>query len=1037
MIARTTRTLFEIMAASVLGIMLLAGGAAWRLAQGPIPLNFLTQHFERALNGHGAPFRVTLERTNLAWAGWDRALDLRVVGVRATGEDGKLIARVPEMSISVSLGALLRGIIAPRNLDLIGAGVRLVRTRTGEFAMTLGGSDHDSGADLLGRLVEVLSAAPDPDRPMTYLRRISILGAGLTIDDRLTGAVWGARQADIILLREQGEIRGAFFAELDVGGSSTRMNGAASWRPGSDIVRVEAELTGARIDRIAAKLPALRAAEAVRLGVSGRVELTVALSGALRTARFDLTAGDGHVTWSSLWPEGLPVKSAHLRGQFDGDTETLDLDAFAVELGSTRVSGRAAAIRVGDGIAIDGRVEVDRIALSEIGRYWPVSVGRLARVWVLKNMPEGIAEDGRAAISLRMSDPASGEVSLASLSGSLRLRDTTIHYLDGLPPVRDAAATAIFSRDRFIAKVREGTAAGLHVGGGTVRLTALDTNDEQAAIEASVDGALADVLALVDRPPLGFASRFGLQPRNVDGQAATRLVVALPLKRSVELAEIRIEATSRLRDVRVPRLVYGHAVAAKALSLKVNKSRLEVSGEARVAEVPATVRWLEWLDDGERYRRRYEAQATLDDGQRAALGLAGLGPYVQGPVSVDLVLQEPVRGPTEITLDAGLKDASLTLPPVRWRKAPGADGSARLVLLAGPDGALQVREFDVRTPSLTARGSLALDRDRRLADMELRQFTQGRTDLTGTVGTRPDGRLLVRLEGSGLDAAPFLKESDSGDGERAPLPPMVIRADIGRVWINDRAPFENVAGELVWDGSGWSAMDLSAGADQQISLSYDTAGPAKRILLQAEDAGAFLGTLDVVETMQGGKLVLLAQRKDGEGGTPWAGSLRISDFVLLNAPLMARLLTAASLTGIADMMAGNGIRFARLDMPLTYRDGVVAITNARTVGSELGITAEGDIDTNRDRIALSGTVVPAYTLNSLLGNIPVLGNILTGKKGSGIFAATYRVDGAIRNPTVTVNPLAALAPGFLRNLIGIFDGTTRPDRTPPPRGEGN
>lgn len=1026
MIARTTRTLFEIMAVSVLGIMLLAGGAAWRLAQGPIPLNFLTQHFERALNGHGAPFRVTLERTNLAWAGWDRALDLRVVGVTATGEDGKVIARVPEMSISVSLGALLRGTVAPRNLDLIGASVRLVRTRTGEFVMTLGGSDRDAGADLLGRMVEVLRAAPDPDRPITYLRRISILGAGLTVDDRLTGAVWGAPQADIILLREQGEIRGAFFCELDVGGSRTRVNGAASWRPGSDIVRVEAELTGARIDRIAAKLPALRAAEAVRLGVKGRVELAVALSGALRTARFDLTAGEGHVTWSSLWPEGLPVKSAHLRGQFDGDTETLELETFAVALGSTRVSGRAAAIRVGDGIAIDGRVEVDRIALSEIGRYWPVSLGRLARDWVLKNMPEGIAEGGRAAISLRMSDTASGDVSLVSLSGSLRLRDTTIHYLDGLPPVRAAAATAIFSRDRIIAKLRDGTASGLHVGGGTVRLTALDTDDEQAAIEASVDGSLADVLALVDRPPLGFASRFGLQPRSVDGHAATRLAVALPLKRSVELAEIRIEAASRLREVRVPGLVYGHAVAAKSLSLTVNKSRLEVSGQARVAEVPATVRWVEWLDKGERYRRRYEAQATLDDGQRAALGLAGLGPYVAGPVSVDLVLQEPMRGPTEITLDAGLTDASLTLPPLRWRKAPGADGSARLALLAGQDGALRVRDFDIRTPSLTARGSLALDRDRRLADMELRQFTQGRTDLTGTVGTRPDGRLLVRLEGSGLDAALFLKESDDG-GERTPLPPMVIRADIDRVWINDRAPFENVAGELVWDGSGWNAMDLSAGADQQISLSYDTAGAARRLLLQSEDAGAFLRTLDIVGTMQGGKLVLLAQRKDGEGGTPWAGSLQISDFVLLRAPLMARLLTAASLTGIADMMAGNGIRFARLDMPLTYRDGVLAIANARTVGSELGITAEGDIDTNRDRIALSGTVVPAYTLNSLLGNIPVLGNILTGKKGSGIFAATYRVDGPIRNPTVTVNPLAALAPGFLRNLIGIFDGTIRPD----------
>jgi hypothetical protein len=66
-------------------------------------------------------------------------------------------------------------------------------------------------------------------------------------------------------------------------------------------------------------------------------------------------------------------------------------------------------------------------------------------------------------------------------------------------------------------------------------------------------------------------------------------------------------------------------------------------------------------------------------------------------------------------------------------------------------------------------------------------------------------------------------------------------------------------------------------------------------------------------------------------------------------------------------------------------------------------------------------VVPAYTLNAVFGNIPLLGPLLTGEKGSGIFAATYRMKGKIENPDVTINPLATLAPGFLRGLFGIFD----------------
>ena len=44
-----------------------------------------------------------------------------------------------------------------------------------------------------------------------------------------------------------------------------------------------------------------------------------------------------------------------------------------------------------------------------------------------------------------------------------------------------------------------------------------------------------------------------------------------------------------------------------------------------------------------------------------------------------------------------------------------------------------------------------------------------------------------------------------------------------------------------------------------------------------------------------------------------------------------------------------------------------------------------------------------------------------GEEGGGLFAATYTVRGPIDAPTLTVNPLAALAPGFLRNLFTIFD----------------
>ena len=141
------------------------------------------------------------------------------------------------------------------------------------------------------------------------------------------------------------------------------------------------------------------------------------------------------------------------------------------------------------------------------------------------------------------------------------------------------------------------------------------------------------------------------------------------------------------------------------------------------------------------------------------------------------------------------------------------------------------------------------------------------------------------------------------------------------------------------------------------------------------------------------------------------------DFLYRDVPALGRLLSVASLSGVGALLNGEGLPFARFDVPFTLRDRRLEFENARAVGSEVGLTAEGLIDFGADNIEIRGTIVPAYTLNSLLGNIPILGDILTGGKGSGIFAATFRMNGAIAEPKVSVNPLAALAPGFLRNLF--------------------
>jgi hypothetical protein len=206
-------------------------------------------------------------------------------------------------------------------------------------------------------------------------------------------------------------------------------------------------------------------------------------------------------------------------------------------------------------------------------------------------------------------------------------------------------------------------------------------------------------------------------------------------------------------------------------------------------------------------------------------------------------------------------------------------------------------------------------------------------------------------------------------------------------------------------------------------------GRNRRLTLTSDNAGALLRRLDSYSNMKNGRLELSGKIDDSRLSQPFSGSLEISNYNIVEAPILARMLTLASLTGIRDQMKGEkGIAFEKFSAPFSYENKLARIHDGRTFGSAVGITFEGVLDFERDVSELDGTLVPAYILNSIWGKIPILGELLTGEeKGGGMFAATFHTSGSIDDPEVSINPLAALTPGLLRNLFEIFRGGSEYD----------
>jgi hypothetical protein len=145
----------------------------------------------------------------------------------------------------------------------------------------------------------------------------------------------------------------------------------------------------------------------------------------------------------------------------------------------------------------------------------------------------------------------------------------------------------------------------------------------------------------------------------------------------------------------------------------------------------------------------------------------------------------------------------------------------------------------------------------------------------------------------------------------------------------------------------------------------------------------------------------------------------MEELAVRDAPGLGKLLQAMTLYGLVDALSGPGLNFTRATIPFSLSPEALILQDARAFSSSLGITAKGRIDRRNDTIDTEGTIVPAYIFNTLLGRIPVFGRLFSPEEGGGLFAVAYRMRGPLSDPQTTINPLAALTPGFLRGIFGI------------------
>ncbi len=242
-----------------------------------------------------------------------------------------------------------------------------------------------------------------------------------------------------------------------------------------------------------------------------------------------------------------------------------------------------------------------------------------------------------------------------------------------------------------------------------------------------------------------------------------------------------------------------------------------------------------------------------------------------------------------------------------------------------------------------------------------------------------------------------------------------FNVDIKKIFLDKKYNLNNFSGYFFLKNKKITQLDLVGNFldDKKFRFTINTTGKDKITTLYSDEAEPIIKRYKFIKGFNEGLLDFNSQTINNETSS----TLKIYNFKLKELPILTKVLTLASLQGIADLLSGEGIRFEEFEMNFKNNKDLITIDEIYAVGPAISILMDGYVEKNK-LISLRGTLVPATTVNKVISSIPVLGKILVGSKtGEGVFGVSFKIKGSPEKPQTSVNPIKTLTPRFITRTL--------------------
>tara|TARA_Y100000294_G_scaffold170548_1_gene182988 strand:+ start:1474 stop:4506 length:3033 start_codon:yes stop_codon:yes gene_type:complete len=721
--------------------------------------------------------------------------------------------------------------------------------------------------------------------------------------------------------------------------------------------------------------------------------------------RMNMREGSIHVTPAYNFPFGIAEGELQVRYDYLNDKVTIEKLAFTDSKGwPLEVTGDIFDVTTPKDMRFDLKLEsFGETTVSHVAGYLPDKRIRGAVNWIRKNVHSSKVKNLKLAYYGTPSQLPFCD-KLCGFDGSFDFEDLSLSFLKNTEAAQNLNGRFVMKDDYIQIESQSGMVEGQQVADLKAVIAGHFTKDVVPGITLSgeLSGPIEKLLNVIDKET-GPAP----WPFVITGQHRSKGSVYIPFK-NLSLASVKYNFVSQVEGISTTTL-------AKGYDILVPKGQVNFSDQEIKMQSPAVINGMnvnfEWYENMQKPMQETFVSVWGDVPEDVAVSyVPQLGLDVSGSVATSVQLKAQKLGLYDLSIYSDLTANAISQTAIKYTKPSGVPLSSRVEAVLGDQDALGVYDVSITGQDVSIEGVVQGVPNTKV---DLKKFQLSGHDLKVAMHENQ-----LNLVGRKLNLSQFdlLKTDRSKSVSQSQN--LAINVNVEKVVLPE-GEIEQVVADIETENANIKNIEV-VGKNGGEHFDFKMLEPStthQSLRLKATAVGDLLKELGILKTLRSGYADFRSDVYMVDGKKQGRGLLKIKKTYMVEAPIMAKLLSLISLKEL--LSSKDGIYFEEVEIPLMYVGDEIIVDHAFLSGPSIGIRLRGKVNTVSHKLNLEGQLIPAEGINSFIAQIPLLGDLLTGSQ-SGLLVADFKIKGSVENPKVSANPLSFVLPGIVKDFFGTL-----------------